>query len=93
MSRLEKLLFPIIVVVAIIGLLLVGAGESAAVIIGRTVGITLVTLLMVGFVARSIVKYRRGKRENQQFLEAYQAARQELLDEIAEEEAAADGKA
>lgn len=93
MSRLEKLLFPIIVVVAITGILLVGAGESTAVIVARTVGVILVTLLLVGFVVRSVVKYRRGKRENREVLEAYQAARQELLDEIAAEEAAADGKA
>lgn len=93
MSRLEKLLFPIIAIVAIAGMLLVGAGENVAVIIARTVGIVLTALLLVGFVIRSIVKYRRGKAQEQQMLAEFQAERERLLEEVAKEEAAADGGA
>jgi len=90
MSRLEKLLFPIIALVAVAGMLLVGAGENAAVLIARSVGIVLVTLLVAGFVIRSVVKYRRAKAEHERLVAEFQAERERLLEEVAEEEAAAD---
>lgn len=63
MEKLEKLIFPIIAVVAIGAMFLVQAGTDTAVAVARIIGIVLGLLLVLGFVARSVIKFRRATQE------------------------------
>ena len=76
MEKLEKLIFPIIAAVAIGAMFLVQAGTDTAVAVARTIGIILGLLLVLGFVARSVIKFRRATRELEE-MAAEAAAREE----------------
>ena len=84
MSRFERMLFPIVILIAIAVMLLERSNEQTVVVVARVVGILLVTLLVLGFVARSVVKYRRAKSQ----LDEMKDEMDRLRVEIAEEDAA-----
>lgn len=73
MQTLEKLLFPIALVIALGAMLLVSAGPDTVVLVGRGLGITLVVLLVVGGVMRTRAKLRKGREQRR--LLAAEAAR------------------
>ena len=84
MSRLEKLLLPIILLVGIGATLLSRGDANVAVTIAKGVGILLLALMVTGFIARTIVKVRRAKREQAELL----AEMEQLAAEIDREEPA-----
>ena len=62
MERLEKLLVPIVLAVALGAWWLSAASPGTAMAVARTIGVLLVLLLVVGFAARVVVRRRRARK-------------------------------
>ena len=86
MERFERLAFPLIALVALAGFFLMRAGEGTVVMIARVAGITLLALMIAGFIARSIVKVRRAKERQAALLSDLERERDRLMAELGGEE-------